>query len=140
MLLIAQGLWLVVGLDLSLDADACVSGLVGGCLSRHVDAEWALAVNKGSITSSPIFVPSIPNFSLGFVREANVIGDKGKGTALSALAVIDLGCDGGNRQLVYNPTLCRDVDLFSGEEASLCTPLSSYTPAVLGNSGYSSIE
>jgi hypothetical protein len=74
------------------------------------------------------------------VIEANVIVDKGKGTALSALAGIDLGCDGGNRQLVYKPTLCRDVDLFSGEEASLCTPLSSYPPAVLGNSGYSSIE
>jgi hypothetical protein len=46
----------------------------------------------------------------------------------------------GNRQLVYNPTLCRGVDLFNGEEASLCTPLSSYPPVVLGNSCYSSLE
>jgi hypothetical protein len=26
------------------------------------DAEWALIVKKGSITSSPIFVSSVPNF------------------------------------------------------------------------------
>lgn len=77
----------------SLDVGACVSGLVVGCLPGHVDIEWALVVNKGSITSSPIFVPSVPNFSLGFMREANVSGDKGKGTALSALVGRDLGCE-----------------------------------------------
>jgi hypothetical protein len=61
-------------------------GLLWVVFLGHVDIEWALAVKKGSITSSPIFVPSVPNFSLGFMGEANVSGDKGKGTALSALA------------------------------------------------------
>lgn len=32
------------------------------------------------------------------------------------------GLDGGNWQLVYDPTLHRDMDLFNGEEAFLCTP------------------
>jgi hypothetical protein len=41
---------------------ACVLGLAEGWISRHVEAEWVLAVRKGSLNSSPIFVPSVLNF------------------------------------------------------------------------------
>jgi hypothetical protein len=41
---------------------------------------------------------------------------------------------------VYDPTLFRDVDLFNREEASFCTLISSYPPAVLGKSSCSRLE
>jgi hypothetical protein len=86
----------------------CASGLMGAAFLEilRLVGGAALPIKKGSLYSSPFLVPSLINFS--------------------ALAGMDLGCDGRNRQLVYNPFLCGDRDLFTREEASLCTPLSSY--------------
>lgn len=51
-----------------------------------------------------------------------------------------MGCDWGNRQLAFNPTLARGMKLSNGVVASLYTPLSSYQPVVLKIYGSSSFE
>jgi hypothetical protein len=108
----------------SLGGGAFLSRPVGGCLLGLVDvaldpesAEWSLAVKKGRINSSPVILPFVPCSSPGVVWETNVNGDKRKGIALSSLVGMDLGCDGGNWQLVYDLTLCWDADIFNGVEA-----------------------
>ena len=72
--------------------------------------------------SPQVVCPSGPCFSSG-------IGDflRGFGFAMTALAGMGLSTEGNGA-----------VELFNGVEASLCTRLSSYSLAVLGNFGGSS--
>jgi hypothetical protein len=76
---------------------ACASRLAGGCIPRSVEAEWPLVVKKGSLNSSPIFVPLVLNFSANVVWWGGgriLLPGSWEWIRLSALAGMDLGCDG----------------------------------------------
>lgn len=56
---------------------------------------WAFVVKNGRINSSPVVDPSASCSSLGFLWEVSINGDKGEGIAVSTLAGMGFGGEGG---------------------------------------------
>lgn len=73
---------------------------------------------------------------MGLSWEVSPTGDKGVDAPLPTLFGMELGNVGRKSQFVLDSNPCQVVDLFKREEASLCTPLSSYSPAAVGKSGH----
>lgn len=119
-----------------LDSGGEESGFALSVVSTGEDEEigFALsAVSTGEETEFLTFKESSPKLntgssSAGLGWGVSLTGEKEEGSPLSALVGMEVGCVGEISQHVLDLAPSQDMDFINQEEASYCTPLSSYPP------------